>query len=139
MRLIRQTTPLAVAILLAAISLVATTTGSAQAHENIGMDAGLTVTVKETDAETVLTFESVDPVMTLTVTLKDGDVDLDVTSKNRGVKVKVKKVKVKNIDEGVTLTATSEDGTATLKVIAEADRVTWARCTPGYMGMGTWG
>ena len=137
MRPIRRTTLLAVAILIAVISLVATTTDSAQAHENIGMDPGLTVTVTETDEGTVLTFASVDPGVTLTVTFEDDeddDVDLDVISKDSGVKVKVKKT-----DDGVTLTATSEDGTASLEVIATADSVTWARCTPGYMGVGSWG
>ncbi len=133
MRLVRRTTLLAVAMLIAVIGLVATTAGSAQAHENIGMDPGLTVTVTETDAGTVLTFVSVDPGVTLTVTLEDDDVDLDVISKDPGVKVKVK-----NIDDGVTLTATSADGTATLEVIATADSVTWARCTPGYMGIGSY-
>ena len=131
MRPIPRTTLLAVAILIAVISLVATTAGSAQAADHIGMDPGLIVTVTETDAGTVLTFESVDPGMTLTVTLEDDDVDLDVISKDPGVKVKVKKV-----DDGVTLTATSADGTATLEVIATADSVSWKRCTPGYMGVG---
>ena len=134
MRLIRRTTLLAVAMLIAVISLVATTAGSAQANDHIGTVPGVTVTVTETNEGIVLTMESVDPGVTLTVTLEDGDVYLDVTSKDRGVKVKVNHKR-----KGVTLTATSEDGTATLGVIATADSVSWKRCTPGYMGVATYG
>ena len=134
MRLLRRTTLLAVAILIAVISLVVTTAGSVRADEGYGPDPGLTMTVTETEMGVILTLASEDPAVTLTVTLEDDDLDIDVISKDPGVKVNRGK-----IDDGVTLTATSADGTATLEVIATADSVTVARCTPDYMGEATYG
>ena len=129
MHLVGRTTLLAVAMLIAILSLVATTTVNAQVHE----DPGLTVTVTETEAGVILTIASVDPGVTLTVTLEDDGVSLDVISKDPGVKVKVKYK-----GEGVTLTAKSADRTATLEVVATAYSVTWERNTPDYEGMGIW-
>ena len=85
MRLVRRTTLGAVAILIAVIGLVASTTGNAQAHEYHDVDPGLIVTVTETGAVTVLNMESVEPGLTLTVTVEDDEVDIDVISKDPGV------------------------------------------------------
>lgn len=128
---VRRTTLGAVAILIAVISLVASTAGSAQARENISGVPELDVTVKETAAGVVLTMKSEYPDLKLTVALEDGGVDLVVKKHEEDVAVEVIYT-----DEGVTLTAICSDGywTATLEVYATPDIVMWARHAPDYNG-----
>ena len=133
MRVIRGTMLMAVAMLIAVFSLVTTTSVDAGAHEYSGTDPGLTVTVDETEAGTILTLASVDPGLTLTVTLERGSVALEVISKEPGVNVNVNQN-----GQHVTLIATSADGTATLEVTATPGKVRWARSTPDYTGAGTY-